>query len=96
MELRPLRCFFGVLDDLSFTQPAAELHPAYPSLTRQIHDLEEEIGVCLLLQLSGEPPWEWVRIFEQERRLPRPPIWRRTGLVSRPAQACFATPNSHR
>jgi len=30
----------------------------------------------LYLKLSGEPPAEWVRLFEQERRFPRHPKWR--------------------
>jgi len=38
----------AVADDLSFTKAAAKLHLAQPSLTRQIHNLEEEIGVRLL------------------------------------------------
>ncbi len=48
MELRHLRYFVAVAEDLSFTKAAAKLHLAQPSLTRQIHNLEEEIGVRLL------------------------------------------------
>ena len=48
MELRHLRYFVAVAEDLSFTKAAARLHLAQPSLTRQIHNLEEEIGVRLL------------------------------------------------
>lgn len=47
MELRHLRYFVAVADDLSFTQAAAALRLAQPSLTRQIHNLEEELGVRL-------------------------------------------------
>ena len=35
----------------------------------------------LYLKLSGEPPGEWVKIFEQERRFPRHPIWRNAWVV---------------
>jgi DNA-binding transcriptional LysR family regulator len=48
MELRHLRYFVAVAEDLNFTKAAAKLHLAQPSLTRQIHNLEDEIGVLLL------------------------------------------------
>jgi DNA-binding transcriptional LysR family regulator len=48
MELRHLRYFVAVAEMLSFTKAAQKLHLAQPSLTRQIHNLEEEIGVQLL------------------------------------------------
>jgi len=48
MELRHLRYFVSVAEVLSFTKAAEKLHTAQPSLTRQIRDLEEELGVRLL------------------------------------------------
>src|ERR1700680_3255435 len=48
MELRHLRYFVTVAEALSFTKAAEKLHTAQPSLTRQIKDLEEELGVRLL------------------------------------------------
>jgi DNA-binding transcriptional LysR family regulator len=48
MELRHLRYFVAVAELLSFTKAAQKLHLAQPSLTRQIHNLEQEIGVRLL------------------------------------------------
>jgi DNA-binding transcriptional LysR family regulator len=48
MELRHLRYFVAVAEELSFTKAAAKLRLAQPSLTRQVRNLEEEIGVQLL------------------------------------------------
>src|SRR5258708_25888159 len=48
MELRHLRYFVAVAEALNFTRAAEKLRLAQPSLTRQIHNLEEEIGVQLL------------------------------------------------
>ena len=48
MELRHLRYFVAVAEALSFTKAAEKLRLAQPSLTRQVRNLEEEIGVKLL------------------------------------------------
>ena len=48
MELRHLRYFLVVGEVLNFTKAAARLRVAQPSLSRQIQDLEDEIGVDLL------------------------------------------------
>lgn len=47
MELRHLRYFVAIADAMSFTKAAAHLRLAQPSLTRQIKNLESEIGVAL-------------------------------------------------
>src|SRR2546427_1243945 len=48
MELRHLRYFVGVAQALNFTKAARALRVAQPALSRQIRQLEEEIGVVLL------------------------------------------------
>src|SRR5262245_7636227 len=49
MELRLLRYFVAVAEQCSLTNAAERrLHTAQPSLSRQIRDLELEIGVKLL------------------------------------------------
>src|SRR6202163_1245965 len=51
MELRHLRYFIAVAEEGSLTVAAQKrLHTAQPSLSRQIHDLERELGVQLLIR----------------------------------------------
>jgi len=52
LELRHLRYFLAVGEALSFTKAAAQLRVAQPSLSRQMQDLEDEIGVDLLRRSS--------------------------------------------
>lgn len=69
MELRHLRYFIGAAEDLCFTKTAKRLHVAQPSLSRQIQQLEEEIGVELFYRhRAGVFLTEGGRVFLTEAR----------------------------
>src|SRR5580692_7580084 len=63
MELRHLRYFVAVAEDLSFTKAAGKLRIAQPSLTRQVRNLEDEIRVRLLNRANNR-----VALTEEGRR----------------------------
>ena len=71
MELRHLRYFIAVAEEGSLTLAAEKrLHTSQPSLSRQIHDLEYEVGVQLMsrsvhgieLTAAGKPFLDHARL----------------------------------
>lgn len=52
MELRHLRYFVAITEHGSISQAARAVHIAQPALTKQMRDLEEELGVVLLERRS--------------------------------------------
>ena len=80
MELRHLRYFVAVAEEGSLTLAAEKrLHTAQPSLSRQIRDLEYEVGVPLMsrsvhgieLTAAGRAFLDHARLALAQARRPR-------------------------
>src|SRR5688500_18445134 len=53
LELRDLRYFLVVAEELHITRAAARLHVSQPTLSQAIERLEREVGAPLLVRHSG-------------------------------------------
>jgi len=95
MELRHLRYFIAVAEAGSVTVAAArELHTSQPSLSRQIRDLENEVGARLLTRRArGMELTPAGRAFLDHARSVLSQVEAATDAarrVARPAKPCFA------
>ncbi|MGB9248806.1 MAG: LysR substrate-binding domain-containing protein [Mycobacterium sp.] len=71
MDLRHLRYFIAVAETGSLTEAAARrLHTSQPSLSRQIRDLEDQVGVDLLIRsVRGVELTDAGKVFLDHARL---------------------------
>jgi DNA-binding transcriptional LysR family regulator len=90
LDLRKLRYFIAVAERLHFGQAATALHITQPALSRQIRQLEHDLGVELFVRTSREvtltPGGE--RLLQDGRRLltaARETRERARGATARPA-----------
>jgi DNA-binding transcriptional LysR family regulator len=69
MELRHLRYFIAVAEEENVSRAAVKLHVSQPALSRQVRDLEEELGFPLLERTAKSVKLtEAGRAFLQEAR----------------------------
>src|SRR5258707_3236673 len=95
MELRHLRYFVAVAEEGSLTLAAEKrLHTAQPSLSRQIRDLEYEVGVPLLTRSArGAALTPSGQAFLDHARLPLAHVEAAgdaAGRAARPARQALA------
>src|SRR5436309_15124549 len=53
MQLQQLVYFVSVARNLHFTRAAQEVHVSQPALSKQIHELERELGTALFNRARG-------------------------------------------
>lgn len=69
MELRHLRCFIAVAEELHFSRAAERLHIEQSPLSRTIKKLESDLGVVLLERTSRGTRLTWAgQVFLEDAR----------------------------
>ena len=92
MELRHLRYFNEIANELSFSRAAAKVHIAQPAFSARMRDLEEELGTKLFRCLGSG-----IALTTAGEARPRTAIARRSGACgsTHPAPACRASHGCH-
>ena len=75
MEIRQLRYFLALAQELNFTKAATRANVAQPALSRQIHKLENELGTALVDRTSRRVQRTWLMLHRN--------VWCSSGSVSR-------------
>ena len=66
MELRTLRYFLAVAQAKTISAAAEALHVTQPTLSRQMQELEEELGIELELDEKISTVGEMVKLVEEK------------------------------
>ncbi len=91
MELRHLRCFIAVAEELHFARAAARLHIEQSPLSRIIKELEYRLGVQLFERTTRRTRLTWAGkvLLEEARRVLAVVDQAKASLKARrPATAC--------
>lgn len=101
MELRTLRYFLGIMKEKNITRAAEQLNTTQPNLTRQIRNLEAEIGKPLFVRGRKELAPTETALLLQKRAREILDLYEKTEkeMLSRPetlvGDVCIGTAESH-